>query len=103
MGKSDFREDRDFNFDAPGDDAPLSEKLEHQRKLRQACGRIRSRLPIIRGSIHLMKDGGASRKRFRRSRKNTCGLNTWNGSASAMSDESNNNRPKGFYLAYLER
>ena len=37
MGKSDFVEDRDFNFDAPGYDAPLSEKLEHQRKLRKAC------------------------------------------------------------------
>jgi hypothetical protein len=35
--RSDFVEDRDFNFDAPADDAPLKEKLEHQKKLRKAC------------------------------------------------------------------
>jgi hypothetical protein len=33
MRKSDFREDREMNFDAPGDDATLREKLEWQRQL----------------------------------------------------------------------
>ena len=37
MRKSDFVEDRDFNFDAPGDDASLREKIEHQRRLNKAC------------------------------------------------------------------
>ena len=37
MAKDFFREDRDFNFDAPGNDATTREKLEHQRKPRKAC------------------------------------------------------------------
>jgi hypothetical protein len=46
--KSDFREDREFSYDPPDDDATLAEKLEYQRKLREfweSC-EIPSRLPF---------------------------------------------------------
>jgi hypothetical protein len=35
MRKSDFREDREFSYDCPDDDATLAEKLEYQRRLRK--------------------------------------------------------------------
>ena len=35
MGKSDFREDREFSYDPPSDDATLAERLEYQRHLRR--------------------------------------------------------------------
>ena len=31
-----FRDDRAWHYDVPDDDAPLSEKLRHQRRLRAA-------------------------------------------------------------------
>jgi hypothetical protein len=35
MRKSDFREDREFSYDPPDDDAPMEAKMFFQRKLRE--------------------------------------------------------------------